>query len=70
VKILLNHLNEAILREIAATATRIADSGIARGDSLLGQYEYIDADTLTVELHDLRERLGEMDEHRNHPKGK
>jgi len=66
IRIRLNHLNTAILREIAETATRIADHGIARGDSLLEQGDYIDADTLTVVLHDLREQLGDMDEHRSH----
>ena len=60
---MLNHLNTAILREIAKTAARIADRGIACGDGLLESHDYIDADTLTMVLHEMRERIGDMDEH-------
>jgi hypothetical protein len=69
VRILLNHLNEAILREIAQTATKIADRGTARGDFLVESKEYVDADTLTMVLHELREKLGDMDEHRRIEEG-
>lgn len=60
--IVLNHLNLAILREIASTATAIADKGIAGSSGLLDTYDYIDADTLTMVLHEIREQLGDMDE--------
>lgn len=68
-RIMLNHLNLAILKEIAQTATKIADRGTARGDFLMESNEYVDADTLTMVLHDIREKLGDMDEHQRNQEG-
>lgn len=68
-RVALNYLNLAILREIAAVAARIADRGDAIGNGLLETHDYVDADTVTMVLHEIRERLGDMDEYHSHKEG-